>query len=354
MAKVVVAGGAVMDFILRVPSWPQPSQAVQGRFSAEPGGKGLNQSVAAARLGADTAIISAMGDDPYGKEIREILRHERVKLHVDVQEVLSKEDGTDVTAVILPTDGHPGFIGCRRATEKLTPKYVEQAIDAIKKADVVLVTFDASIEAAQKVIELAKEAHKPIIINPAPPMEVPLTVLDGVDYVIPNEWEAREWVRLSAPELLESPSGQLSDEEVGYKLVEQGAKVVIITLGLDGCLVVDRRGARHYPAFKVDAVDTTGASDAFCAGLAVAFARSLDRRKGPKTREQEMISFASAAGAQACTRYGALRSMPSLDDVTAFLETHASLKPVALPEEHLIEQQVSDEEPAPISAKSDG
>jgi ribokinase len=303
--KIAVVGGVVMDLIFEVPIWPQIGEAVQGSLSNQPGGKGLNEAVACARLDAQVSIISAIGEDSYGQRLSEILQQEHIQTFIKI--VHRQDDvGTDVTAVILK-DGRPGFVGCRRATNDLTVDFIEKHMAVIERADVVLITFDVSSDALQRAIEIAKAAHKPIIIHAAPPLNLLLSTVNHVDCLVLNSWEAHKWLELVGLPFTQ----QMTDEQVGEYLLRQGVQTVIITEGSEGCLVVTTGRVNHYRPFRAKVLDATGASDAFCAGLAIAFASrepSLDR-----------IRFASAAAALACEKLGAYNSMPRLSEVKCFL-----------------------------------
>jgi ribokinase len=304
--KIVVIGGVVMDLIFEVPSWPILGESVQGSLLHQPGGKGLNEAVACARLDAHVSLLSATGEDSYGQRLSEILQHEHVQpwiITVHRQDDVS----TDVTAVILK-DGQPGFIGCRRATNALTPDFIHEKKAVIEAADVVLTTFDVSKTAVQKAIELAKAAHKKIIIHASPPIDLPVSLVNHVDYLVLNSWEAHKWLELTGHNFTQ----QMTDEEIGEFLLRQGASNVIITTGSAGCVVVTTGRVHHYRPFRAKIIDVTGASDAFCAGLALALAT----RKGFLDR----IRFASASAALACEKLGAYNSMPKLNEVISFLE----------------------------------
>jgi|SRR5579864_7532512 len=308
--KIAVIGGVVMDMIFEVPTWPLLGEAVQGSLSNQPGGKGLNEAVACARLDAHVSIISATGEDSYGQRLSAILQQEHVQPFI--KEVYRQDDiSTDVTAVILK-DGQPGFIGCRRATNALTADFIEEHRAVIETADVVLIAFDISSGAVQKAVELAKAARKKIIIHASPPMNLPLSIVNHVDYLVLNSWEAHKWLDLISLNFTQ----RTRDEEVGEYLLRQGVQTVIITSGNAGCVVATTSRINHYRPFRTKVLDVTGASDAFCAGFAIA----LGSRKG----SLERIRFASAAAALACEKLGAYNSMPRLNEVKRFLEDRES------------------------------
>lgn len=329
MAKVVVYGAATMDFYFYVDSWLQPSLQIEGSVSSEPGGKGLNQAVACSRLDAETTLVSSIGDDAYGHDILKVLQDEYVRPCIHVEPLpLRREIITDITAVLLNrSDGKKGYIGCRNATDKLTPEYIEtEAAAAINEAHAVLVTFDAALEAAIRTIDLAKSARKYTVVNFSPPVDIPLTTIDGVDYVIATAREARSWLRKSGA-VAEAELPALSDTQIGEYLLNKGARNVVITRDAEGCIVLNLQGARIYPAYETDmGIDPTGAQSAFCAGVASALAKFAEMQKMPAVSEQELISFASAARTIACTVVGAVDAMPKLATVNMFLAQRAPLR----------------------------
>lgn len=309
MVMIAVVGGVVMDLVFEVPEWPKLGEAIQGTLLTQPGGKGLNQAVACTRLGGDVSILTAVGDDGYGQRLLDILDSESVKPFA--KRVHRTEDiSTDMTAVILLKDGQPGFIGCRRATNDLTIDDIRRNAHVLAESDLILVTCDVSPEVVQCSIDLAKAAHRQIILNAAPPPNLPLRIISQVDYVIANGWEARKWLSTSGVR----DAFQLSDRKVGETFLGRGAGTVIITNGIGGCSILTRGKAQEYRSFQAHVVDETGASDAFCAALGIALGESQSR--------DDYVRFASAAGALACEHLGAYNSMPSRDDVLRFLQEH--------------------------------
>ncbi len=317
MTRVVVIGGVVTDFIFRTEVLPGEGIFTRGTIETIPGGKALNQAIACARLGAHTTLISAIGTDHYAGEIRTVLQREHVSF---LSPHLGGKVKTDMTLIFLE-QGKGRFIGYRHATERLTEAFIENQKAVIRAADIVLVTFDANIHAIQRAIAIAKRAKKHIIINPAPPMNIPMEIINSVRYVVPNSWEAREWVKQIGG-LTHTAVENMSDEEIGKVLYNQGANCVIITHGAEGCIVVDSRGSRHFPAILGEGVvsDSTGASDAFCAALAMHLSDQSFSRDG----EDQDIAFASAAAALACQHLGAYPSMPNRKDVKRLLRRQRS------------------------------
>ncbi len=309
MVNIAVIGGVTIDCIFdELENWPQPGQATPGRFREEPGGKGLNQAIGCARLGASTTLISAVGDDIYSDLIHKVLQREGVVTRLERHQ----NTRTDMVAVLSQPLSLPGFVGCRCATDLLSDDYIERNLADIVSADVLLITFDVSPRATAQVIRrLQAYSKRPrIIVNPAPPLEWH-EGLDSIDYLVPNQWESRELCRLMA-----STGSDIADEwpldRVGQTLKQMGPRTVIVTQGSEGCTVFGESSA-HNDAFTIELVDKTGASDAFCAALAVRLAEVS------QVPEDELIRFACAAGAMACTKRGAAYSMPTRAEVEQLL-----------------------------------
>ena len=296
--RIAVVGGVVIDLRFEVPRWPSIGEAIQGMLSEEAGGKGLNQAVAAARLGAQVSILSALGDDPYGHRLHDILEAEGVNA---LCKWVSRpeEIATDMTAVILK-DGQPGFIGCRRATNHLSTDFIHQHRDEIASASVVLVALDVSEEAVRTVIALAKQTRRHIILNAAPSATIPLSVAEDVDYVVLTVTEARRWVET----ITSTPANKMSEKDLGVRILRGKPKCVVITEGRDSCTLITANGRpRTYDASRARVIDDTGVTDAFCGGLAIAVAT------GKSTEEQMRMGL--AVGALASARLGSYRSMPN-------------------------------------------
>lgn len=300
--KIVVLGGLVMDLIFDVPDWPQIRRAVQAStFVMQPGGKGLNQSVGASRLGAQVSVICNVGQDHLGDLLLSSLEEEGI----DYQHVSRPtEFDTDVTAVIIQ-HGDPGFIGAKMATQSVLPANVRAAETLIKNADVLMATGEIRVDAVRTAFRIAKEHKVTTILNPAPPERLGQSILSLTDYLVPNLWEASELVG-------ETRGGVIAVESIVAKLRLARARNVIITNGESGCWAfLENRTVELFNPFPTTVVDTTGASDAFCAALAVSLGQGLS--------PSEAITVASAAGALACSAFGASSSMPRKDQVNSLM-----------------------------------
>jgi ribokinase len=302
--SVVTIGGFVMDALIRIPTLPPWGEAVQAeRFELLPGGKGFNQAVAARQLGAKVAVIGAVGNDPFGEEVLSSLTGQGIDasgLEVVVGAI------TPVTIVLTHRDGNNAFIGWKNEdTVKVDADLVRRHRSVISQADVLLMTLEVSPEAVGEAIRIATRYNVLTVLNPAPPLDRPYQLsnlpLKNLNLLIPNEWEAR---KLAGPR----GDGKYSIRQVAeFFGNEVGVRSVCITRAHQGCVVYRNKRYREYPAYDTEAEDTTGASDAFCAVLAVYLRAGYEM--------EEAVQQAQAAGAWVVTRSGAARHMPSRDDL---------------------------------------
>jgi ribokinase len=334
VSNFLVFGSAAMDMTFSVRSaLPSAGESVQGSFDSSPGGKGLYQAVASARLShrsSSTTFISAVGKDAFGDQISELLRIEHITDHMQWLDLPSKATNmTDVVGVFSATGSPTSYIGCREATDRLSVEYVKNETAAIDAADAILITFDMAVEATQEIVALAKKAGKKIVINASPPNErMPLSVVQGVDYVVATLKEAAEWLRLAGGLSAEDVEN-LPEEAIGLRIQEQGARNVIITLDDAGCVVVDGRGSRHYEAYSIIVrMGGTGARSAFCAALMVALADPIDIPWAPISTAPELnlIATASAARYFANQRSARIQAMPYRSDLEKLFEQVPPLK----------------------------
>lgn len=303
MARVVVVGSANMDMVVRAPRIPRPGETVVGsQFVMVPGGKGANQAVAAARLGAHVTFVARVGNDLFGDHNLDGYQQEGI----DCQFIVRDEEAPSGIALIaVDAQGQNAIVVAPGANMCLTPEDVQRAEEAIAKADVVLAQLEVPIPTVVRTAELAHRYSKRMILNPAPAPSHPLPeeLLRHVDILTPNETEAQSICK--APDYS-------SPEAMGQALRALGVPVVIITLGGEGALVQDESGPRRLPAYPVQAIDTTAAGDAFAGALAVALAEG----KGV----EQAVQFAQRAAAISVTRLGAQPSLPYRAEVETFTD----------------------------------
>ncbi|WP_338487510.1 ribokinase [Pseudomonas trivialis] len=301
-AKVVVVGSLNMDLVTRASRLPRAGETLIGQsFSTVPGGKGANQAVASARLGAEVAMIGCVGTDAYGDQLRDALLVEGI----DCQAV-STVDGSSGVALIVVDDGSQNAIVIVAGSNgELTPAAM-LAVDAVLQAgEVIVCQLEVPMDTVGYTLKRGRELGKTVILNPAPASgPLPTEWYASIDYLIPNESEASALSGVTVDSL---DSARLA----ATQLIKAGAGKVIITLGAEGALFADGERFEHLAAPKVKAVDTTAAGDTFVGGFAAALVNG--------TSEADAIRFGQVAAALSVTRDGAQPSIPTLNDVQGFV-----------------------------------
>ena len=301
---IVVVGSINMDLVARMARLPRPGETVHGDdFQTIPGGKGANQAVAAARLGARVTMIGRVGDDSFGETLRRSLEEHGVSTeHV----LVTKGCSSGVALIGVEATGANSITIVAGANGRLTPHDVELRAEVIAAADVLIVQLETPLDTVATAIRLAREAGVRTILDPAPAPSGPLSAeLLAVDILSPNQSEAESLTGVAVHDVA-------SARTAARRLRDLGAKAVVLKLGELGAFVLDEAGREELvPARAASVVDTTAAGDAFTAGLAVALAegRSLP----------DAARFGCAAGTLACMKLGAQPAMPSRDDVSGFL-----------------------------------
>ncbi|PSQ15397.1 ribokinase [Halobacteriales archaeon QS_8_69_26] len=289
---VAVVGSYNAGFVVEMPRFPVPGETVTGsNFEEVVGGKGSNQAVGAARLGADARFVGCVGDDRHAEIARDLWDREGV----DASAVQQVDDHTGVGVVFVDEDGENEIAVVPGANGRVDRGTVGGAADELAAADVLLTQLEIPDGPVAAAVEAADDAGLDVVLNPAPARELPPEVLSGVDYLTPNETEARILAGLD-------PDADADDEAVAARLRELGVGTVVLTLGDDGALVDDGATPERVPAPSVDPVDTTGAGDAFNAGFAVALAEG----RSPV----DAARFGCAAGALSVTEFDVVPSLP--------------------------------------------
>ncbi|MCL7971449.1 MAG: ribokinase [marine benthic group bacterium] len=295
--RVVVVGSVNTDLVVRGPRIPVPGETVTGgTFLRADGGKGANQAVAAARLGANVTLVARVGADDLGTDSVAGLRSEGI----DVRHVTADpEHSTGVALIMVDRAGENSILVAPGANAHLEVDDVEAARSAIESADVLLTQLESPLEAVQHAVEIARAAGVTVILNPAPARPLPESLLGGVHVLTPNRTEA---ALLSG----ESDPGAAADA-----LRAMGCGTVVVTLGAEGALLASPDERALLPGFSVVAEDTTAAGDAFNGGLAVALAEGEDLAAA--------VRRACAGGALAATTAGARPSLPDRASIDRLL-----------------------------------
>lgn len=265
-ASILVLGSLNLDLVLRPPRMPAAGETIAcGEGAQFRGGKGANQAVACARLGADVVMIGRIGDDPAGHLLRGGLLDEGI----DDRAVMSTPDCASGQAVILLTpDGQNRILLAAGANARLSPADVAAHAVAFEKAGLLICQLEVPQDTVAAAIGRAGASGLPVLLNPAPARPLPPGMLARIDYLVPNETEA---ALLTGRPL----SGVEDAFDAAQALRRQGARNVIVTLGGSGVAIADESGCRHFPALPVQVVDTTAAGDSFIGGLATGLIEGL-------------------------------------------------------------------------------
>lgn len=303
MPDILVVGSLNMDLIVRTPRLPAPGETILGTsFATAPGGKGANQAVAAAKLGAPVKMIGRVGADDFGKTLRAGLN----AVGIDTQYVASDaKAATGIASIWVDDNGQNSIIVAPGANGRVTPSDIDAAASAFREARVVVAQLEVPLDTVQYAFQVARKNNDLILLNPAPAQPLTRKILELVDAVIPNETEAALLTGIPVTDFD-------SARNAANVLKQMGARRVLVTMGDKGALFLDGDApAEIISPFAVQAVDTTAAGDAFVGALAAALAREKDWTTG--------LREASAAGALTTTKSGAQPSLPTRAELDEFL-----------------------------------
>ncbi|WP_301107470.1 ribokinase [Sporosarcina sp.] len=303
MTNVLVIGSYVTDLMTLTPNLPKPGETVLGGpFKMGPGGKGANQATAAARSGSNVTYMTKLGTDLFAEQALKHFKNEGMNIDYITQD---PDEITGTAQIIVDQFSENCIAVALGACGKITKDDVYSMEEKFESADIALVQYETSMEAIQTVIELATKHDVPLILNPAPYREFPFELLKQVTYITPNEIEASE---LSGITVIDEESA----EKAAKKIAELGIPTVIITMGKQGVYYYAGEGTGAFvPSFSVEAVDTTGAGDAFSGGLAHSLAAGISLK--------DSIRYASAVAALCVTKWGTAPAMPTKEEVEQFL-----------------------------------
>ncbi len=301
-ARVAVVGSYNVGYVAEVPQFPVAGETVTAdNYEEVAGGKGSNQAVAAARLGAEVAFVGCVGADRHAETGFDLWNREGV----DASAVTRCAEPTGIGIVLVDESGENEIVVVPGANHELGRAGVERAADTIGACDALLVQLEIGDEAVAAAVEVGADRGLDVILNPAPARELPGAVLERVDYLTPNETEARVLAGYA-------PDSDVDDAAVSEQLRSLGVGTVVLTLGEDGALVDDGDERTRVPAPDVDPVDTTGAGDAFNGAFAVALAGG----ESPVAAAR----FGCGAGATSVTGFDVVPSLPSRAAVESLLD----------------------------------
>ena len=304
MPRVCVIGSANIDYTVGLSRLPNPGETVSGgTLLVNLGGKGANQAVAARRLGGEVRMIGCVGDDPDGRRIVESLG----AAGIDVSGLTTAPDAATGTALIMvDAQGRNQIAVAPGANHRLTVEMTAPHAGSIAWADVVACQLETPLPVVRWALGEARRRQVTTILNPAPVQPLDAAILGLADYLTPNQHEATRLTGLSVDTLEDAGAA-------AARLRAAGASVVVVTLGDRGVLACEGESIVHFPAFPVEAVDTTAAGDAFNGALAVGLAAGGSL--------EQAVPLANAAAALACTKRGAQDSLPQRAEVEAFLRS---------------------------------
>jgi ribokinase len=301
MVKLVVVGSFVMDFIFSTPRRPQKGESIIGKsFAMAPGGKGANQAMQAALLGAQVNMVGRVGDDVFGDQILTSLSG----AGVNIDHVKRDPAGTGCSGIILDETGDNSIVMVPRANMVCRTEDVDAAEDVIKQADMLLLQLEIPMRVNERAVKVARKHGIPVIMDPAPACALEDFYYKNVSIMKPNETEAQI---LSGINVTDAASAEAAAREIALR----GVQTVIVTLGGNGVLLLYRDKATHFPAVEVDVVDTTAAGDSFTGSLAAFIAEGKP--------VAEAVRLANYVAALSTTRLGAQPSLPNRKAFEEFL-----------------------------------
>jgi ribokinase len=304
LKRLLVVGSINLDLVASSHRIPLPGETVSGNtFNTFPGGKGANQAVAAGKLGAPVSMIGRIGNDAFGAQLRASLE----AANVDTKAVEVAPTSSGIALITTAADGQNAIVVVPGANGELSSRELEKHLPLIREAGIILTQLEIPLETIELLVTIARRENIPLMLDPAPARALPASLLASVDWLTPNETETMTLLQRKATDLRNDDM-----KDAAQQLLEQGSRNVLLKLGERGCYVALATGERTLiPSYRVKAIDTTAAGDAFNG----AFATSLLRGNNPISS----VKYAAAVAAISVTRHGAQPSMPTPTEVEAFL-----------------------------------
>ena len=306
---IVVVGSINTDLVAVAEKIPAVGETVIGTdFQIHPGGKGANQAVAVARLGYPVRLIGRLGSDAFGAQLRTHLEESGV----ETSGVATSEGASGVAVIVVSGTGENSIVVAPGANSKVTPQDLENNIEIIRNAGMVLAQLEIPVDTVEYLALLCERENVPLILDPAPAMTLPTQIFRRITWLTPNQTEAAFFVGMEQPQPdLPAPA------EMARMLLAKGNHGVVLKMGSHGSYLATQEGVGHLiPAFPVKAIDTTAAGDAFNGG----FATGLMLGKS----SVESAIFGAAVAGISVTRKGAQPSMPSMAEVEEFMQNQST------------------------------
>lgn len=307
--KVVVFGSINMDLVVTSPHLPQPGETLSGHaFFTAPGGKGANQAVAAARLGAETVMVGRLGDDSFARPLLDNLEANGVDVtQIETDTAVS----SGVALITVDERGENTIVVVGGANGRVGSSEIDRLTAVLQAGDILLLQLEIPLTAVVSAANIAAQKEAMIILDPAPAQPLPKELIQLVDILTPNETEAG--ILSGVP-----VQGRASAETAVYHLQQLGARQLLIKMGGAGAIWAGENKIDHLSAYQVDVVDTVAAGDAFNGGLAAGLCAGLDTK--------EALQWALAAGGLATTKRGAQAAMPTRQDLLELLASQPKQK----------------------------
>ena len=300
--KVVVLGSINMDLVFTMPRMPTTGETIMANnFHTTPGGKGANQAVAAARLGANVSMVGRVGNDTFGPPLVQGLRGHGI----DVSDVaVDQSNSTGLAMILLEPDGQNRIIAVYGANMACDDVQLDAAKRALDVAKVLMLQLEVPLEVSVAAAEYAKSRGIPVVWDPAPARDLPPRAFELANVLTPNQYEAEV---LTGVVVVDAASAEVAARAI----IAKGTAVAVVKLGENGLVYATSDEVRHIPAFDVDVLDSVAAGDAFGGGLAVGLAEGMSLQKA--------VRLGMVAGALAVTRSGAQEAMPSRQEVESLI-----------------------------------
>ncbi len=301
MNKILVLGSSNTDMTVRTQRIPIPGETVLGgEFKMSAGGKGANQAISAKKLGGDVSYVCKVGNDMFGDGSVSHYKSEGL----DVEGILRSDKPSGVALITVDDEAENCIVVASGANLDFTDEDLEKCRPALESCDILLMQLEIPVDIVCKAAKIACAAGALVVLNPAPYTELPESIFKDIGLFIPNRNELANFAGIEVTD-------EASARSAVKVMMEKGVGKVIVTLGGRGSLVFDGDEVSPVKAFKVNAVDTTGAGDCYCGGLCVALAEGKSLK--------EASEFASAASALSVTKLGAQTAIPTREEVEAFV-----------------------------------
>lgn len=303
--KIVVFGSFVVDLTSRANKLPSPGETIIGTsFKSGPGGKGSNQGVAAHRAGADVTMITKVGNDVFGNMAIDFYKNEGM----NTDYILVDDENETGTALIMVDDNtaENQILVVSGACGNITENDIYKSEKIISTAKIILLQLEINLDAIEKILDIAQKYDVKVVLNTAPVIPLPKSLLSKVSIVTPNEHEAETLTGIKV-------DCRENAEKAADKLLEMGVKTVLITMGKEGVFVKHENRSEMISSIEVDAIDTTGAGDAFNGGFVTALSEGKDIF--------EAALFGNIVGALSVTKLGTAPAMPNRDEIDKVLRS---------------------------------